>query len=1040
MTFIDEVRDRTDLVALIGRSTEIKRFTGRLIMCKCPFHADGTASLAIYVDQQRWWCYGGCQTGGDCFDWVQRRENIDFIEARNLLAKDAGLEIPQFKGGESPEKKSEREQADRLMIIAANFYHQQLWSDAGAPYREYLLTRGFDEQFWHDWQLGASPAAKNETPLLNHLREHGQNLQLAIKIGLLGEDKPGGYVYDVYKGRVVIPFIEPGRIAFFTGRTIFPKKDGDANYKKYRHINNSDLFTKPPFNWRAKGDDLVIVEGALDVMAVERLGGEKVAAMALMGLHEGDFDFGKAVRGRKRVFIALDSDDKLQADKFDALMEKLPEARVVTWPEKDAADWMLAGAKPEEFKALLDAAPTWIDKLIADIRAAKEADRPPLVERAVAVAARMPLAQGDIKANEIKRAAGQNISKETIKALLKRARGENAGGGNPPPPKDKAAVEGGNGSEGFYRVGKDGGFWAGNGERAMGITSGGVAYYRRMVKVDDGEATDNELEIVIALDDGKEVSTRLPSAKSSETSEVAAAIKAVVGPKLTISANGRSHLLPAIEWLSKEKKMEEIVEIARTGWIEINDELIYVTPGGTVGELPPDYRVKLPPGLEGYAVKDDGDEAFTNGLEGLLRGLLTAFDRTLTIPLIAFALLPPMARFVPEGVKFVMHAVGETGSLKTTTSRILMSLYGDFANKPPMASWRSTINSLEKLGFWLLDCLGMVDDYKPRIVKLWDFIDLIQRYADGNDRMRMARDTSLRRREAMRWWMLSTGEDVPQGESSALARMVSLRFKRRPEGAAYNADLDKARRLAKHFPTIMARWIAWLRDEDNHGKLPAEYTKNMQKVAQMLQEDAPDTPNINRIASNIAMLWTAWSAFRDFVLDSAPEDSGFYIELAKFGEIAAQVAMTQARHVQEDKVTAVFLGQLWQGLDGGRFKSSRRDKSNAHEQASSDTFVGWYDRNGWYLLPQAYDAVSKWMRETGAQLGFTKRELYKMLDEEGLILTKTEKGEVLVQMRMGKSAAGTGSGNKRVLHLNAEVLPRPELENDNKPPPLPIDL
>lgn len=120
MTFIDEVRDRTDLVTLIGRSTEIKRFTGRLIMCKCPFHADGTASLAIYVDQQRWWCYGGCQTGGDCFDWVQRRDNVDFIEARNMLARDAGLDIPKFTP-EAPEKKSEREQADRLMIIAANF-------------------------------------------------------------------------------------------------------------------------------------------------------------------------------------------------------------------------------------------------------------------------------------------------------------------------------------------------------------------------------------------------------------------------------------------------------------------------------------------------------------------------------------------------------------------------------------------------------------------------------------------------------------------------------------------------------------------------------------------------------------------------------------------------------------------------------------------------------------------------------------------------------------------------------------------------------
>jgi DNA primase catalytic core len=1037
MSFIDEVRDRTDLVTLIGRSTQLKQQNGRLIMCKCPFHADGTASLAIYVDQQRWWCYGGCQTGGDCFDWVQRRDNVNFIEARNILARDAGVEIPQFKP-EAPEKKSEREQAATLMIIAAEFYHQQLWSEAGEPYRDYLLKRGFDEQFWREWQLGASPAGSKDAPLLKHLRANGQNIQLAIKIGLLGKDDDSGYVYDVYKGRVVIPFIEPGRVAFFTGRTIYPKKEGDSNYKKYRHIHNSELYTKPPFNWRARGDDLVIVEGALDAMAVQRLGGENVAAMALMGLAEGDFDFSKVLRGRKRVFLALDQDAAGQAT-VEALMAKLPDAQIVTWPAKDAADWMLDGATAAAFHELLNDAPTWIDKLIADIRAAKEPARPALVERAIAVAARMPLAQGDIKANEIKRAAGQNISKETIKALLKKARGQNSGAAPPPPPKDKAVAEGAD-DGGFYRVGS-GGFWAGRGERSMNITSGGVAYYRRMVKVDDGEAKDNELELVIELEDGKEVVTRLPANKSSETSEVAAAIKAVVGPKLTISANGRSHLIPAMEWLTKDKQMEEKVEIARTGWYTVEgvDVPIYITPGGTVGELPATYQVALPQGLERYAVKDGGDEAFKQGLDGLINGLLPAFDYTITMPMIAFALLPPMARFIPEGTKFVMHLVGETGSLKTSTSKILMALYGDFATKPPMASWRSTINSLEKLFFWIDDCLGMVDDYKPRIVKLWDFVDLIQRYADGNGRDRLARDTSLRRREAIRGWMLSTGEDLPQGESSALARMVSLRFKRRPKGAVYNADLGKAARLAEFFPTVMARWIAWLRVRGDKEGFPAKYTLHMQQVGEMLQQDAPDTPNIPRISANIAMLWTAWAGFREFVLTATDEqDMHLYAKLPKFGEVAAAVAFTQARHVQEDKVTAVFLNALRDGIDGGRFKIAARGKNNAHEMANTDLFVGWYDAAGFYLLPASFNAVMKWSRETGTQLGFTNRELYKMLDEEGLFASKGKGGDYTQAMRMGGGGSAT-SGIKRVMHLKPGVLPSPIDDKDPAPSePLPI--
>lgn len=1032
MTFIDEVRDRTDLLTLVGRSTTIKRQSGRMVMCKCPFHDDGTASLAIYVDQQRWWCYGGCQTGGDCFDWVQRRDNMQFIEARDLLAKEAGLEIPQYKP-DAPEKKSEREQADRLMIIAADYYHQQLWSDAGAPFREYLLKRGFDEEFWKEWQIGASPAAKNEAPFYKHLRDHGQNIQLALKIGLLGEDEDSHYVYDVYKQRVVIPFIEPGHIAFFTGRAIYEPKQGDTKFKKYRHIHNSELYTKPPFGWRSKGDDLVIVEGALDAMAVERLGGEKVAAMALMGLREGDFDFAKAVRGRKRVFIALDDDDAGRST-VEKLVAKLPDARIVKWPAKDAAQWMLEGAQPDAFHKLLDAAPTWIDKLIVDIRAAPEVERPALVERAIAVAARMPLAQGDIKANEIKRAAGQNISKDTIKKLLKQARG----GSDPPPapPKDKQpAAEGGDADAGFYRV-ADGGFWYGRGEHATNVTSGGVAYYRKMVRVDDGEAAENELELLIVLKDGKEIVARMPSAKSSESGQVASTIKAVVGPRFTISAKGHNHLIPAIEWLTKEKEMEEIVEVARTGWLQLDDELVYVTPGGCVGALPANYQVALPAGLERYAIKDGGDEAFKQGLEGLLNGLMPAFDLSLTMPMVAFALLPPMARFIPEGTKFVLHLVGETGSLKTTTSKILMALYGDFANKPPMGSWRSTVNALEKMFFWIEDCLGMIDDYKPRIVKLWEFVDLIQRYADGNGRDRMARDTSIRRREAMRGWMLSTGEDMPQGESSALARMVSLRFLRRPQGEPYNADLGKALRLAEHFPTVMARWIDWLRLHGDEQGFKAKFLLKAQEVAKMLQEDAPGAPNINRISFNIAMLWTAWSAFRDFVLDAAPE---FYVyngkTLPKFGEIAAGIALSQARAVEEDKVTAVFLNALREGLDGGRFKSADRNKPNAHDQASTDQFVGWYDSQGFYLLPASFNAVSKWLREAGTQLGFSPRQLYKSLDEEGLLATKSANSTV--SMRMGKQSAG--SGIKRVLHLKAGVLPTP-LDEDKASVRLPIEL
>lgn len=1002
--FREQVRERTDLLTLISRSVALpSRTSGRIVKVKCPFHDDKTASLAVYTDQQRWRCFGSCSEGGDCFAWVMKRDGCDFVTALEGLARDAGLHMPEYRQ-EAPEKASERAQAAELMELATEYYHLRLLDDRiGLDHRNYLESRGFQRKSWERWQLGASGRG-NE--FLNVLTRKNVDLGLAHRIGLLGQSDDKSRYYDYFRNRIVIPFIEAGKTVFFTGRAISP----DDN-PKYLHMPNSEYFKKTPYNWRGSGKDLVIVEGAIDAWAVDALSLDSVSVVALMGLDFNNPLLQRTIKHREKIWVGLDSDGTVSQSVIDSVIQLVgaQRARLIDWPSKDdAAAWYAAGANQEEFSALLQSSPTWIDYLIDKIAGADRDAKPELVEKAVAVAAMLPLALGDSKVVEIKNASKKVVQSSTIATLLKQARKASL---QSPAVPDEQSPRNEPQAIAYYRI-IEGELWYGVADEPPArIVAGGVPYYTEMITVDDGEEIEMQLNMEIALVDGRKFQVRVPAADSADSGKISAYIKKIAGPRLSIQAYQKQHLIPAMDFLSK--KVSEKVEIARMGWLQTDGGLIYVSPGGCVGDLPDGVSVALPQGLERYGIKDDGDEAFVSGMNSI-DGLINAFDKSLTLPMLCFALLPPLHRFIPEGQKFVMHLVGETGSLKTASSKTLMSLYGDFVNKPPMASWRSTTNSIEKLGFWLPDALGMVDDYKPRIVKIWDFVDLIQRYADGNDRMRLSRDAQVRRREAMRWWMLSTGEDVPAGESSTLARMVILRFKRRPDGAAYNAELAKAQRLAKFMPTVMARWIAWIRDTHADRAFASRYAMAVQKTGDFIQKNTKDVPNVPRIANNVAMLWVAWQTWCDFV----KEQPGFAAPAVNEFP-AADLALAQSRQVIEEKPSFIFLTAVREGFEAGRFTAAKRN-SNSAADAGGDNFIGYYDVHGFYLLPAAFLYVSRWLREAGVQLGFSQRELYRLLTEEGL-LAKTNKAEekTTVNIKVG----GVSQVTRRVLWIKPGIIP-----------------
>ena len=95
---IDQIRDRVDLIDLVGRFVSLKR-SGRSYKGLCPFHDEKTPSFNVNPDRHAFYCFG-CQEGGNAITFLMKIENLTFPEAARTLARECGIEVPETGGGD----------------------------------------------------------------------------------------------------------------------------------------------------------------------------------------------------------------------------------------------------------------------------------------------------------------------------------------------------------------------------------------------------------------------------------------------------------------------------------------------------------------------------------------------------------------------------------------------------------------------------------------------------------------------------------------------------------------------------------------------------------------------------------------------------------------------------------------------------------------------------------------------------------------------------------------------------------------------------
>jgi DNA primase len=266
-----EIRQRTDLVALVGRRVKLVR-KGREMWGCCPFHQEKSGSFKVSNERQAYKCFG-CGKGGDAFKWLIETEGLSFPESVEKLASEAGVELPKW----SPEDEAREQQRKSLydvVELAAKFYETQLFDAGGREARDYLKGRGLDGAAAKQFRLGYSPGGNGA--LIKHLTEHNVTQDDIIAAGLARPAEDGRPMRDFFYNRVMFPIADGrGRVVAFGARAL----EADAK-PKYINTGETSLFSKGSqlYNFAGarsaaiKAGTIIVAEGYMDVIALVRAG------------------------------------------------------------------------------------------------------------------------------------------------------------------------------------------------------------------------------------------------------------------------------------------------------------------------------------------------------------------------------------------------------------------------------------------------------------------------------------------------------------------------------------------------------------------------------------------------------------------------------------------------------------------------------------------------------------------------------------------------------------------------------------------------
>lgn len=367
---IQAIKQRMNIVDVVRRYVNLRPASGRH-MGLCPFHQEKTASFSVNEAEGFFYCFG-CQAGGDVLDFYMRINGLEFKDALEQLAAEAGVQLERFTP--DPEY-DERQKLKKLCLemhtAAQEYFRRNLGQATGDASRAYLKRRGMSEDTVKAFGLGASP--EDWHGLNNHLRGKGFSPEQGVQAGLLSKNEKGD-IYDRFRGRLIFPIQNlSGQVIAFGGRVL---TDGEPKYlnssdtpiyKKGEHLYG--LFQARQAMTRSKR--AILTEGYMDVLSLHQFGYTDACGVLGTALTQ---DQVKRLAGFcSRMDLIFDGDTagrKAALRSAEMILQYGVACRVVLMPDGEDVDSLLQDGGRDRLDACFNLAEDGLDFCLRTVQEA----------------------------------------------------------------------------------------------------------------------------------------------------------------------------------------------------------------------------------------------------------------------------------------------------------------------------------------------------------------------------------------------------------------------------------------------------------------------------------------------------------------------------------------------------------------------------------------------------------------------------------------------------------------------------------------------
>ena len=444
--FVQSILDEIDIIQLISEDVTIE---GNKANCPFPDHEDANPSFIVYPPDS-FYCFG-CKRGGTAIDYIMHRNNMTAGEAIRYLCEKYNIPMPSWSDEEKKVWERERREKEIVLKIlseAAEYYHEKLTPER----REYFHNRGLIDETIDKLKLGYADGTLYAAFKEEIAGKHNDVDLLLSGLFVRFED---GTIKDSFERRYMFPYWKSGKVVYFIGRldTDDPTEIEQLpkwNRAKYKKLSTFDKKERPYISQAVRNDYFygedsvgenetgITTEGVVDCIHLLQAGYSCISPVTEEFKDDDLPKLAKLSKRWKTTYIANDNEESgigkqgaVKTTKY--LFEQGLDVRIATVPRPegvkkvDVADFFNVpieqyDQRKQEFQAILDEAPDFIEWKINEVAELTEKERPKALKEIISLIPKLDVIERDYYKDLL--AKRFNLRARTFDQVLKNSRAE----------------------------------------------------------------------------------------------------------------------------------------------------------------------------------------------------------------------------------------------------------------------------------------------------------------------------------------------------------------------------------------------------------------------------------------------------------------------------------------------------------------------------------------------------------------------------------------------------------------------------------------